>query len=217
MSFIDDGPGVPQDKINKIFDPFFTTKKPGQGTGLGLSLSYGIIQDHDGTIGVRSTYGEGTTFQVVLPVISADALAPQETEEEALAPAPVGCRILVVDDERVILDLLATILETSGHRVDTAANGQRALDMLKKVRYDLIISDMKMPDIGGEVLWESVHASDPDMGRRIIFSTGDTVNPATRAFFERTGNHYLAKPFRVEEVDQVVRKVLSEFYEGPKQ
>ncbi|TDI14133.1 MAG: PAS domain S-box protein [Acidobacteria bacterium] len=210
VSFIDDGPGVPEDKINKIFDPFFTTKKPGQGTGLGLSLSYGIIQDHDGSIGVRSKYGEGTTFQVVLPVISPDLLKPQAAEEEALTPAPVGCRILVVDDERVILDLLATILETSGHRVDTASNGQRALEMLKKARYDLIISDMKMPDIGGEVLWESVHASDPDMAGRIIFSTGDTMNPATRAFFERTGNHYLAKPFRVEEVDQVVRKVLSD-------
>lgn len=215
VSFIDDGPGVPEDQINKIFDPFFTTKAPGKGTGLGLSLSYGIIQDHDGTIGVRSTYGEGTTFQVVLPLLSPDLLEPRSAVEEAPAPSPVGCQILVVDDERVILDLLATILETSGHRVDTATNGKRALEMLKKVRYDLIISDMKMPDIGGEVLWELVHASDPEMSRRIIFSTGDTVNPATRAFFERTGNHYLAKPFRVEDVDRTVQKALSDLYLRP--
>ena len=208
VQFIDDGPGIPEDKVGKIFDPFYTTKEPGKGTGLGLSLSYGIISEHQGKIFVRSKVGAGTTFVIELPIRTPKEAVPQE-EAPPVDESACGARILVVDDEAVILDLLESILETVGHTVDTASNGRVALEKLKSRSYDVIISDLKMPDIGGQGLWESVRAIDPALSRRMIFSTGDTVNPSTQAFFRRTGNHVLPKPFRIDEVDLAVQKVLA--------
>jgi PAS domain S-box-containing protein len=212
IRFIDDGPGIPEDKIGKIFDPFFTTKEPGRGTGLGLSLSYGIVSEHEGTIAAASMPGEGTEFTVELPIREPSEDREGTTPEgEGPGTAPRS-RILVVDDEEVILDLLSSILESGGHRVDTARNGRLALEKLRRGHYDLIISDLKMPDIGGQGLWESVRAFDPDLSRRMIFSTGDTVNPSTQAFFKKTGSHYLSKPFRLEEIERTIQRVLAEIH-----
>jgi len=210
VSFIDDGPGIPEEKVGKIFDPFFTTKEPGKGTGLGLSLSYGIIRDHEGRITATSTPGRGATFVVELP-IRQPAAAVAAAPSKVLPPRADGVprkRILVVDDEEVILELLGAILQAEGHEVETARNGRLAIEKIKSDHFDLIISDLKMPDIGGQGLWESVRAIDPDLSRRMIFSTGDTVNPATLAFFRKAGNLVLSKPFRIEEVDSTIRRAL---------
>lgn len=209
VSCADSGPGIPQDSLQKIFDPFFTTKEIGKGTGLGLSLSYGIVQKHRGDIKVTSTVGQGTTFTVRLPIPEELPVKRYEEAKVAGKLAPVeGKEILVVDDEESIVDLLESVLLQAGHRVTTASNGRQALERIKEFDYDVIISDLKMPDMGGQKLYDRVSEIKPHLKERMIFSTGDTVNPTTQDLFQKTGNLHIAKPFRLEEVDQVIRRVL---------
>ncbi len=212
IEFIDNGPGIPEDKMGKIFDPFFTTKEIGRGTGLGLSLSYGIVKEHEGQIMAKSEPGQGATFIVELPVCL-DGGAPAVSEPRAVSPrrkaAAGGGNILVVDDEETILDLLVALLEGSGYQVETAGNGRQALEKIRSSDYDVVISDLKMPDMGGQKLYDAVAEIKPQLLRRMIFSTGDTVNPSTQAFFQRTGNLYLSKPFRLEDVEDLVGRILS--------
>ena len=128
--FQDNGPGISQENLAKIFNPFFTTKECGKGTGLGLSLSYGIIQEHGGNISVQSEEGKGAAFIVELPITG----EAHENSEEDVALLPrseillgKGKRVLVVDDEEPILDLVRDILSDSGFQVDTVPNGEDAL------------------------------------------------------------------------------------------
>jgi len=210
VEFIDNGPGIPEDKIGRIFDPFFTTKETGRGTGLGLSLSYGIVKEHEGRIFVNSEPDKGATFIVELPGQKEEivAQAPLSTSQSATPPHQVG-RILVVDDEETILELLLALLEGSGHQVETACNGRQALEKLRTADFDVIISDLKMPDMGGQKLYESLGQIKPHLLPRMIFSTGDTVSAGTQSFFQKIGNPYLSKPFKLEEVDEMVRRVLA--------
>jgi CheY-like chemotaxis protein len=210
VEFIDNGPGIPEDKIGRIFDPFFTTKEIGRGTGLGLSLSYGIVKEHEGQILVHSEPGVGATFIVELPGQKEDIVteAPLTLRRSDPAPHAAG-RILVVDDEETILELMMALLEGSGHQVETASNGRQALEKLKAADYDVIISDLKMPDMGGQKLYESLGQIKPHLLPRMVFSTGDTVSAGTQSFFEAIGNPYLSKPFKLEEVDDIVRRVLT--------
>jgi len=217
----DNGCGIAPENLNKIFDPFFTTKEVGQGTGLGLSICYGIVHEHRGRIGAQSQEGSGTTFTVELPILadaeSAEAVAESRPEAvvapAAAAPAPAvtGRRnILVIDDEESIVDVLHQALQTDGHRVDTAGNGNVGLRKIRQGSYDVIISDLKMPGMSGMDLYDSVHRFAPEMARRIIFSTGDVASHDTRAFLERSGNRYLQKPFDLETIRHVIADVLAE-------
>ena len=103
-----------------------------------------------------------------------------------------------------------TLLEGVGHRVDIASNGRQALEKLRAADYDVIISDLKMPDMGGQKLHEALGEIKPHLQARMIFSTGDTVGSGTQSFFERVGNPYLSKPFKLEEVEDLVRKLMGE-------
>jgi signal transduction histidine kinase/ActR/RegA family two-component response regulator len=222
----DNGCGIPQDSLSKVFDPFFTTKEVGQGTGLGLSICYGIIQEHRGRIYATSRVGEGSTITVELPILQPrqeemeaeqaadDSLlsrtdsAGQAAPEPAASPAgPQPTNILVIDDEASIVDILHETLRLDGHRVDTANNGSVALRKLQTETYDVIISDLRMPGMDGEELYNSVRAISPDLARRIIFSTGDVANQEAREFLERTGNPYLQKPFELSTMRKIVAQM----------
>ncbi|MDH4223956.1 MAG: GAF domain-containing protein, partial [candidate division Zixibacteria bacterium] len=149
--FEDTGPGIPRENLNKIFEPFFTTKEVGRGTGLGLSISYGIIQQHGGKIYARSTPGQGATFIIELPILQEEKADLSEKEEE-FKPLhfKTGKRsILVIDDEQSILDILMNTLQKEGHQVDIASSARLALAKVKTSDYDLIITDIKMPDFDG--------------------------------------------------------------------
>ncbi len=206
----DNGPGIPQENLGKIFDPFFTTKEVGQGTGLGLSICYGIIEEHRGRISVRNGPGGGAIFTVVLPVLEPEPdRIPAADEPAEKEGAPAGRRnILVVDDELAIIDILYQVLRMDGHRVDTALNGTVALRKIEKEQYDVIISDLKMPGMGGRELYERIRETNLDLARRIIFSTGDVVSSDTREFLEKSGNNYLQKPFDTEAIRRIVRSVM---------
>ena len=205
LRIIDDGPGIARDNLPRVFDPFFTTKPVGEGTGLGLSISYGIVRDHGGRIWAESEPGRGATLVVELP-IRRDAAAA-ETTDEAPAGAPRtgrSLRILAIDDEPVILDLLVDVLGAAHHRVDTASGGQEALRKLEKGGYDLVLLDLKMPDIDGRKVFEIIAQRWPHLRDRVVFASGDTVHAATRAFVEWSGRPCLEKPFRLERLETLL-------------
>ncbi len=209
----DDGPGIPEAHLTRIFDPFFTTKDVGKGTGLGLSLSYGIIKEHGGNIYARSRIGEGSTFVIELPIISrlqedlsrVPALLPQAIQFENLVR---NKRVLVVDDERYILDFFVEVFRLFPMEVETASDGKLAMEKMLLTDYDLIVTDFKMPQMSGKELFHWVQEQRPHLLNRIIFVTGDTASAETRSFFEHIGNRYLAKPFKIEEVKEVIQETL---------
>jgi len=203
----DSGPGVSEENLPRIFDPFFTTKDVGQGTGLGLSICYGIIEEHRGRIWARNRPEGGAVFTVEIPIIESARPAEEKKAPSAAAGSAMDLRgrnILVVDDELTIVDILYQVLKSDGFRVDTALSGSAALKKLEKERYDIIISDLKMPGMSGQELYDRVRRLDESLARRIIFSTGDVVSSETRSFLEESGNTYLQKPFELEAMRQAV-------------
>ena len=209
LSFIDDGVGIPPENLRRVFDPFFTTKEGGQGTGLGLTISYGIVDDHGGRIRVESRPAKGATFVVELPIVEGPKLPPPEREAERSARVEIGSRVLVVDDEENILELLRNVLTSDGHRVDTARSGDEALALLAEHGYDLLITDIKMPGMSGQALYQRVKEMDSELAQHTLFITGDTVSAETRSFLQRVDNPCLAKPFRMREVREAVDSLFS--------
>jgi two-component system NtrC family sensor kinase len=209
LEVADTGPGIPPELQGRIFEPFYTTKPVGQGTGLGLSLCYGIIQEHGGTLQVESAPGQGARFIIELPAEYPAETHPEPQSQEIRSHDP-GKRILVVDDEPEVAAILADILAIDGHQVDTAGNGARALACLQAGAYDLILSDLRMPELDGPGLYRELERSHPTLLRRMLFLTGDTLSPELQAFVEQTGARTVNKPFTVAEVRRVVRQVLED-------
>jgi PAS domain S-box-containing protein len=207
----DSGPGIPLQILDRIFDPFFTTKGPGKGTGLGLSICYSIMEEHKGKIWVESEVGKGARFIAELPVVvcreTVDDWSGAGDEREIDPDAPQR-RLLIVDDEPGIIEVLQEVLGNSGYRIETASNGAKALSRIASQEYDLIISDLCMPEMSGERLHAALREHYPHMLNRIIFVTGDTVSPGSRSFLEQTGARWLSKPFNITEIERMVRSCL---------
>jgi|DewCreStandDraft_2_1066082.scaffolds.fasta_scaffold00139_43 two-component system NtrC family sensor kinase len=207
IAIADDGPGIPEAIIHRIFEPFFTTKPVGQGTGLGLSISHSIVQEHGGRLYVRSRPGQGATFIVELPIDQDDAghVEPAPT----LPPPSSSARsLLLVEDEPALLDLIKKLVEAEGHHTDTASDGFQALEKLRHRTYDLILCDLKMPGLSGQEVYEEIAEKWPEMRERMIFLTGDLVDPRTRAFLDRIQRPVIEKPFQVEDLVRVLREHL---------
>jgi len=205
----DTGPGIAPTTLAKIFEPFFTTKAAGMGTGLGLSLSQGLVKDHGGEIRVETQLGKGTTFIVEIPILEVHEEPKTETSDAAPEIPDTPRNILVVDDEEMIVELLNEVLSTVGHRVETARNGKQALDKIMSTGYDAIISDLKMPGLDGSGLYDTVCRQKPEMADRFVFSTGDATNPATQDFFKKTGCPCLSKPFDLQAVRESLDQIFS--------
>jgi PAS domain S-box-containing protein len=204
---IDDGPGIPADVLPRVFEPFFTTKMVGSGTGLGLSVSYGILEEHGGKLSVQSRHGE-TIFTVELAVSRAPGAARAEAVPRAV-PRGDGRRALVVEDEPSVRDLMVALLTEHGWKVDVAAGGRKALERVARQTYDLIISDMRMPDGDGPDFYRKVLARTPALARRFVFITGDTANPEAWAFLEDAGVPVIEKPFPPAVFEDAVARVLT--------
>ena len=206
----DTGPGIAPEDLPRVFDPFFTTKEVGQGTGLGLSIVFGVVDAHGGKVSARAEPGCGATFIVELPRGGAASDACSVETAEPLPRALPSKSILVVEDEEAVSSLLRDALTDEGHRVDTASDGEKARERLARKDYDLVITDLKMPNEGGRKLYEETVVVRPDLARRFLFATGDVVSGETRLFFERTGLQYLEKPFNVRDLRRLVRQILAE-------
>ncbi len=212
IEFQDNGPGIRPEHLARIFDPFFTTKPAGKGTGLGLSLSYGLIQEHGGRISARSELGQGAAFTIELPVASASA-ATQTIRRSGtpwpFAPSggPTGKSILVIDDEEWILDLARELLQGDGHAVETASSGQRALELLSRQKFDVLVSDWKMPGLNGIRLYEHLVATHPESAKRMFFMTGDVVSDTFQAFLQQHNLTCLSKPFAISEFRSAVNRM----------
>ena len=213
VSIADDGPGIPPETQRRIFDPFYTTKDVGQGTGLGLTICYSIIDEHGGRIWTEDNPGGGAVFHIELPVGAGEEReSPSEGDAGAVgAPTAVsGRRVLVVDDEVNIRLLLHDILRLDAHSVALASSGIEAADLVERERFDVIITDLKMPGMDGASFYRQVRQRDPALARRIIFITGDTVSPDTRAFLQRVSNPVLSKPFKIGPLRDAIEAVLSQ-------
>ncbi len=201
IEFVDNGPGVEESVQDKIFAPFFTTKPLGKGTGLGLSLSYGIMQVHGGSIGLDASYRGGAKFVVRIPIESVEpksscAFTPPEETEMSVAR-----RILLIDDEEQILECTKILLENHSFQVTTAENGTKAKVMLDGRKFDVVITDMRMPgDLDGKALYHLILKEKPELAHKIIFITGDTLDAETESFLAKVPNRCVKKPFTGEEL-----------------
>ncbi|RLC70265.1 MAG: hypothetical protein DRI52_07405 [Chloroflexi bacterium] len=180
---------------------------------MGLAICYGVVSEHGGRIWAKSEAGQGATFFVELPVMkeSDQKTKLQAGEKNLLArPAIPSRRILIVEDELTIAGLLARILKLEGHTTDLATDGNQALARLRRADYDAIICDLKMPGLNGQEFYQRLVEMDSPLVQRVIFTTGDVVNPETRAFLEQTDRPCISKPFLQEDVLAVLREVLGE-------
>ena len=206
----DDGPGILPGVRPYIFDAFFTTKDTPEGTGLGLSISQVIVKDHGGEIGVESTPGRGATFSVELP------LPPLPSPARLAAPAPArrrtvtraGARILVVDDEPVVAHLIADTLRKQGFVVRVHTDSRRGLEEACRQPFELVICDVRMPELDGPAFHRLLSERRPELARRLLFTTGDTLARDTIRFLEQVRLPHLAKPFHVEELRTVVSEAV---------
>jgi two-component system NtrC family sensor kinase len=211
VTIADTGPPISADIQRRIFDPFFTTKPAGEGTGLGLTICYGIVEEHGGRIWTENPPEGGAAFYIDLPLGSpGEAVVPDRPAANGAAPRPPAnsYHVLVVDDEESIRLLLHDILRLDDHSVEVARSGLEAFELVRDRRFDVIITDMKMPGMDGASFYREVRVRDPELARRIVFITGDTVSPDTRAFLQSVANPVLSKPFKIGPLRDAIESVL---------
>jgi CheY-like chemotaxis protein len=209
ISVKDNGPGIKPEVMDRIFDPFFTTRDVGQGTGLGLSLCYGIVAEHNGRIYAESKPGKGATFIVELPVIT--EVKPPKPAEPVIGESKKKnkARILAVDDEKVVRDVVKRVLSRVGHKVETVDNAADALNRIESHRYDLVLVDIKMPGMSGVELYKRLQKINKSLARKVIFITGDIMGADTERFLAQTKSAHIEKPFNAEQLEKAVRRALS--------
>jgi PAS domain S-box-containing protein len=194
----DSGPGVPMAIRSRIFEPFFTTKPVGMGTGIGLSVCHGVVTAHGGTITVGDAPGGGAVFEIRLPATRVAEATAEATQAPSL-PAP-DSRVLVVDDEPAVAEALSDILRHAGYGIDIAENGEAGLARVRSGRYDVIFSDVHMPDMDGIAFYRRLREMQPELADRLVLVTGDMLGIGIRSFIEETGLPFLEKPFMPAEV-----------------
>ena len=206
ISVTDTGVGMDEKTKLKIFEPFFTTKEMGRGTGLGLASVYGIIQSHLGLIEVQSKIGEGTTFDIYLPT-SDKKIVEEEKIISKIVEKGIGT-ILVVDDEKMVLEMVVTLLNHLNYTAFSAENGQIAFDILseKKDKIDLIILDMVMPGMSGSETFDKLREINPNV--KILLSSGYSINGAATKIMERGCNGFIQKPYKIEKLATKILEVL---------
>ncbi|MFM8979919.1 MAG: ATP-binding protein [Planctomycetia bacterium] len=204
----DTGPGIPEHLRSRIFEPFFTTKE--KGTGLGLGICFGIVRDHGGTIEAEADHEAGAHFRITLPVTegAAPALQAAPVPVTDLAEAGEGRRVLVVDDDTAVSDVVVRALMHHRYRVDVADTGARALELARADVYDVIISDVSMPgELDGIGLHERLRATLPRVAERVVFMTGDLLNERSMRWLESNTARSLSKPFDIRTLAAVVDEV----------
>ena len=205
LTVTDTGDGMDKRTLDRVFDPFFTTKEKERGTGLGLASAYGIIKNHGGIITADSKPGEGSSFAVFLPM-TGDAPLAVDSPPKDLATS--NETVLLVDDEKMIIEVGSRMLEKLGYVVLTAAGGKQALDILKRHRHgiDLVILDVVMPEMSGGETFDRLKALKKDV--RVLLSSGYSVNGEAAEILQRGCDGFIQKPFDLQQLSDKVREVL---------
>ena len=196
----DDGPGISVEHLGRIFDPFFTTKPVGEGTGLGLSLSLGIVQAHGGRMRAENLIGGGTRISIWLPLVEVG---------EPSVDVVTRARILVVDDNGSVRNAIGDVLATVGHDVKVAASSKEAIEYLGQSPFDVVVLDLRLPDVDGRRVWHWILSDRPAMSARVLFTTGDVLSAEIEAFLQASGRPVLAKPLTVAQIRTAVQDLLS--------
>ncbi|MFH1058681.1 MAG: PAS domain S-box protein [Pseudomonadota bacterium] len=207
----DSGQGMPPEVMQRIFDPFFTTKEPGKGTGLGLSVVYSILKSHGGHIWVESDKGRGSRFSVYLPVTQAGPAAEPAAEPPARHPRGDGERVLVVDDEEHIREIVCEMLGAFGYRVGAAANGLEALKMCADAHglrqpFELVIMDLAMPVMDGNECMGRLRELQPEV--KVLVATGHGGEQAGISLQKHEPSGVLFKPYDLSQLLAGVRRAL---------
>jgi CheY-like chemotaxis protein len=203
----DTGPGVPQHLVSYLFTPFFTTKAPGEGTGLGLSLSYGLVKAHGGTLSYEAPTAGGAEFRVSLPLLEVAAETVRQEKPDAVEASSrmEARRILVVDEDPAVHRLLSALFAPEGHAVEAVRSGEQALRLARDGDYDLIIADIRMAAGAAEPFTHALLDACPEASSRLVVAcTGEEELPATLG-------HYpcrrVTKPFNIRDLKTVAREI----------
>ncbi len=211
ITFQDDGGGIPNEIKAKLFQPFFTTKAPGEGTGLGLSLSRGIILEHGGTLEEVGEPGIGATFVIHLPIGSEETgVIPEnriDTSNKTLTTVK-NAHILIVDDEPSVRALAKAILIKNGHFVTESGNPEEALDKIKQNEYDIVLLDIRMPGKSGIEFFDEIHSQWPDLAKRVVFVTGDVSDLNTQEYLKGHNVPWITKPFERAALEAKVNEII---------
>ena len=201
----DNGPGIPEEIRGRIFEPLYTTKEVGSGTGIGLALCHRIVAAHGGHIALSDGAAGGARFTLSLPAIF-------DPEGTTCRPDQRGAderayRVLVIDDEIEVGEIISEVLEIDGHAVDVVTSGEDALVRLEAGSYDVILSDMRMPGMDGPSVHRRLKSDHPEQLAGLGFITGDTLSPRVKAFLEASGRPYLEKPLLPRDIREMVARL----------
>ena len=205
VEVLDDGPGIPPEHLERIFDPFYTTKPAGEGSGLGLSVSQGIASEHGGRLWAENRPGGGAAFHLVLPVGGPGPVV-EAPRQRPLPTRPL--RVLLVEDERRVADVMVNLLKSLGHTAEVALGGVQGLERVTDEKYDVVFVDLRMPEMDGRAFWQELVARDSPLARHTIFMTGNPRSLEALAA-EKDGAPLLAKPFTIQELSTALRAATS--------
>jgi CheY-like chemotaxis protein len=202
----DTGCGIPPEVQPRIFEPFFTTKEQGKGTGMGLSMVYGIVKNHGGSICVTSDAQTGTRFEILWPAVDRPSLV--QDDEETTVVSRAGSTVLLVDDEELVRNVGSTMLETLGYRVITARDGLEGVELFRarEEEIDLVILDMAMPRMGGRDCFLELKKIRP--GVRAVLSTGYALDEVTQRVLDEGMVGFVQKPYVLDHLAAALSKAV---------
>jgi CheY-like chemotaxis protein len=209
LTIIDDGSGMTREVLDHVFEPFFTTKEVGKGTGLGLATVYGIVQQNQGHILVYSEYGVGTIFKLFFPC-DAERLPASASASVLETPRAQGESVLLVEDELPVLEMGADSLRLLGYTVYMANTPSDALAIAAthQGEFNLLITDVVMPEMNGATLAERIAHLQPDI--RCLYMSGYPANFVTQRGVLQAGVHFISKPFTQQQLAVAVRRALAD-------
>jgi two-component system NtrC family sensor kinase len=208
IDVIDDGPGIPDHLKARVFEPFFTSRSDGSGTGLGLTLCREILHDHGGDVRIVERIPPGATLRISLPAGSMEPVPARPTPPPPDSELITGRRVVVVEDEPALREVLTRAFSGRGNHVITFEHGEDALPYLANEQVDLIVSDIHRPGLDGIQLYDQLAKLRPALLRRIIFVTGDALGAETADFLRRSRAETLRKPLKLDDLARAARRVV---------
>jgi PAS domain S-box-containing protein len=199
LSVLDTGTGIPEDIRQRIFEPFFTSKPPGKGTGMGLAMVYGIVENHGGTIDLETREGEGSAFHIHLPLATDEATAPEEGEREGKPPRGKG-RVLLLDDEKITREVVERMLRTLGYQVASFEDARRGLEAFRAghTEIDVVYLDLSPPGMENSDCYAELRKVRPDV--KVLVATGHTAGFAMKELIEKGLVQFIKKPFKLAQL-----------------